>query len=136
MKKYFFMSLSILSVMTLFSIIMLSNNAEAFQSNKVELIITKINNKWKVVDVSDSTITKVKVKKGQKITWTAQGTDAFFQFMDEKLVGKFKHSLKDGKSISLHVGNNAKVGVNNYAVFCLADLEFAEGGSPPEIIVE
>jgi hypothetical protein len=136
MKRFMAMGLSIVIVLALFANISLVNSANALSSNEVKLLITKIGNKWKVVDVSDTTKTKIKVKKGQKITWTAQGTDAYFQFMDTELVGKFKHGLKDGKSISLKIGKKAKVGVNNYAVFCLTDFEFAEGGSPPEIIVE
>ena len=104
--------------------------------NDLSLVVKKIKNNWKVVEAADNSKTSVRAKKGQKIVWTAEGTDVFFQFMDDKLVGKFKNDLKDGKSVSLTIGNNAKVGVNSYAAFCTADMDFAEGDSPPVIIVE
>ncbi|MCB0283229.1 MAG: hypothetical protein H6627_08625 [Calditrichae bacterium] len=135
MKKYIQALLMLIIIM--FAINMLAvNDASALPKNEVDIVIKKIDGKWKVFDATDSTITHVKAKKGQKITWTAEGTDVYFQFMDEKLVGKFKHALKDGKKISLNIGPNAKVGENSYAVFCTADMEFAEGNSPPIIIVE
>ena len=136
MRKYVFAGISSLIVIFIFASLFLTTNVKAMPKDEVNLLITKIDNKWKVVDASDTTKTEIKARRGYKITWTARGTDAYFQFMDEKLVGKFKHSLKDGKSISLNIGNNAKIGANNYAIFCVKDLEFAEGGSPPVIIVE
>ncbi|NIV13314.1 MAG: hypothetical protein GWN62_19125, partial [Aliifodinibius sp.] len=50
---------------------------------EVNLTIKKIEGEWKVVDESDKT--HVKAKKGAKVTWTAVGTDVYFQFMDGKL---------------------------------------------------
>ena len=135
MKKNIF-NIFVLVAISFLTVTIFVDNSEAFDNNEVNLLIKKVNKTWKVIDATDSLKTSIKAKKGQKITWTAVGTDVYFQFMDDKLVGKFKNALKDGKSISLNIGQNAKVGINPYAVFCMADLEFAEGNSPPVIIVE
>ncbi len=102
----------------------------------VEISITKVKKKWKVVDATDSTKTDIKGKRGQKIVWTANGSDVYFQFMDENLVGNYTRMLKDGQKLTLVIGPNAKKGVNYYAVFCLSDSTYAEGGSPPKITIE
>lgn len=135
MKKYFPILLMVVLMSITFTALAV-NSVFALPKNEVNIVIKKVDGTWKVIDATDSTIAHIKAKKGQKITWTAEGTDVYFQFMDEKLVGKFKKALKDGKSISLNIGPNAKVGENSYAVFCTADMEFAEGNSPPIIIVE
>ena len=100
------------------------------------LTIKKIKNEWKVVDSEDSTKIRVTAKRGEKIVWTAEGSDVYFQFMDENLFGRFKHELKDGKKLTLPIGQAAKLGPNPYAVFCIADKEYATGNSPPTIIIE
>jgi hypothetical protein len=102
----------------------------------VEISITKVKKKWKVVDSTDSTKTDIKGKRGQKIVWTANGSDVYFQFLDENLVGNYTRRLKDGQKLTLVIGPNAKKGVNYYAVFCLSDSTYAEGGSPPKITIE
>ncbi len=100
-----------------------------------KLTVKKINNQWKVV-VSGTTTTEVKAKPGDKIEWTAEGSDMYFQFLDTNLFGGFTKVVKNGKTLTLSVGNAAKRGVNYYAVFCTASNEYATGGSPPKIIIE
>ncbi len=100
---------------------------------KHELAIKKIGGEWKVVHAQDPAEKKVKAKKKDKITWKAEGTDVYFQFMDEQLFGRYK---EHGKNVTLTVTDSAKLGSHFYAVFCLADCTFATGDSPPEIIVE
>ena len=98
-----------------------------------QLIIKKVGDEWKVVLSDDPTKTKVKAKKNDKITWKAEGSDVYFQFMNEDLFGKFKHKMKYGKKLTLTITENAEEGIYRYSVFCLADLQFATGDSPPEI---
>lgn len=100
------------------------------------LLVTKVQSKWKVVDAQDTTSTTVKAKRGEQIIWTAKGSDVYFQFLDDKIFGDYARSLKDGKKLVLTVGAGAKTGPNPYAVFCISDLEYATGGSPPVIIVD
>jgi hypothetical protein len=112
------------------------------QSKEHKIAIKKMKNKvtkikeWKVVDAEDSLVTKIKVKKGDEVTWEAHGSDLYFQFMDEQLFGGYTYYLEDGKKLKLVVGNKAEARTYKYAVFCIADLEYARGDSPPVIIVE
>ena len=96
------------------------------------LNIIKIDGEWKVVLADDHKKTKVKAKKNEKITWIAKGTDVYFQFMNWELFKKFKAKTKDSL-LTLKVSADADTGTYKYAVFCLADSQFATGGSPPEI---
>ncbi len=111
----------------------------------VDLKIVKVEGVWKVVDASDSTKTMVKVKKKDTIIWTAEGTDTYFQFPAKlfNAVGKadsladgYTKFLKDGKKLKLKVKDDALAGTYDYAVFCTADGEFAQGESPPKIVIE
>ncbi len=98
-----------------------------------QLTIKKNGDEWKVVSSDDPTKTKVKAKKKEKITWRAEGSDVYFEFMSEGLFGKYKDKLKDGKKLTMSITENAKHGINQYSVFCSADMDFAAGDSPPEI---
>lgn len=106
------------------------------QIKEHRISIKKIHNKWKTVDALDNSKTRVVAKRGEKIVWTAEGSDLYFQFMDDKLFGDYTKVLKNGKQLVLVIGKNARKGSNRYAVFCLSDKEFATGNSPPEIVVE
>jgi len=112
------------------------------QSKKHKIAIKKMKNKetkmkeWKAVDAEDSLATKIKVKKGDEITWEADGSDLYFQFMDEQLFGGYTYYLQDGKKLKLVVGDKAEAKTYKYAVFCIADLQYARGDSPPVIVVE
>jgi hypothetical protein len=53
--------------------------------------------------------------------------------MDDNLFGKYKDKVKDGKYLTIKIKDDAELGIHKYSVFCLADLEFASGDSPPEI---
>ncbi len=136
--KIFYGVLSLLIIAVLFaaapdpSFLLNAQNAP----KEHHLSIMKLKKGWKVVQAADTTNTTVVVKKGDKIIWTAYGSKVFIQFLDQKLVGKYTHAIDDGEEFRVTVGNLAKKGPNPYAVFCLADLEFATGGSPPKIVVE
>ena len=68
-----------------------------------ELKITKIDNEWKVVLSEDLTKKKVKAKRNDRITWYADGTDAYLEFMDDNLFGKYKDKVKDGKYLTIKI---------------------------------
>lgn len=115
-------------------------------AKEYDLKIVKIEGVWRVVDASDYTKTEVKVKKNDKIIWLLEGTDAYFQFPaklfnpvdpgDSLGGGGYTKFVKDGKRLKLKVKDNAPAGTYEYAVFCTANGEFAEGESPPKIVVE
>lgn len=100
----------------------------------VNVSITKIESVWKVV-LTGTTNTEVHVIPGQKIVFHAEGTDVYFQFDRDSLFGGHKKFIKNGKKLTLGVGKVAK-GIYTYSAFCLGPMEFAEGGSPPKIIVD
>ncbi len=100
----------------------------------VNVSITKIDSVWKVV-LTGTTNTSVHVVPGQKIVFHAEGTDVYFQFDRDSLFGGHKKFIKNGKKLTLGVGKVAK-GIYTYSAFCLGPMEFAEGGSPPKIIVD
>ena len=136
-KKYVWISSSIVVLILLIGI---NSKTEGFGGepamNPVKdhhMTIKKLGNEWKVVFSNDSTKSRITAKRNEKITWSAEGSDVFFQFMSENLFGKFSQKLEDGKTITLTIGEYAKLGIHRYSVFCLGDLEFASGNSPPEI---
>ncbi len=136
-----------LVIISLFSLGFPTNGGEEMRKNGAEispppppatheLEIKKINNKWKVVLKGDDSETTIRAKRGDVIKWTAVGTDAYFQFMDTDLVGRYTDFIAAGKTKPLTIGNRAKDSVNVYAVFCLQGKEYAEGDSPPMIIID
>jgi hypothetical protein len=113
--------------------------------NSVDLIIMKVGDVWKVVDATNHKKIAVHVKKKDTITWTVQGSNAYLQFPDKLFnpVGK-EDSLKNGytkflksdKKLKLKVKDDAVPGTYEYAVFITTDGVFAQGDSPPKIIIE
>lgn len=108
--------------------------AQSAPPKDVDISITQVDSVWKVV-LTGTTNTVVHVVPGQKIVFHAEGTDVAFQFDNDVLFGGHQKNLKDGKKLTLGVGNVAK-GVYVYSVFCLKPMVFAVGGSPPKIIVD
>lgn len=82
-----------------------------------QISIKKVNNEWKVVHSQDQSESSVHAKKGGRISVTADGTDVYFQFMDEGLFGNFTHKLRNGKTVGLNIRNAAKAGEHPYALF-------------------
>ena len=110
-----------------------------------ELKVIKIEGVWKVVDASDYSKKKIKVKKKDTIVWTVEGTNAYFQFstsvfnpkgVSDSLKNGSTKYIADGKKLKLKVRDDAPVGTQVYAVFCSTDGVFAQGESPPRIIIE
>jgi hypothetical protein len=105
------------------------------------LTVKKQQNRWRVVDAQDSTKFVILVRRGDTVTWTAHGSDAYFQFMDSTLVVDkegnriYRMNIADGQSRGLIIGQNARRGPHQYAVFVIRDTAFARGQSPPQIIV-
>lgn len=100
----------------------------------VELSIIKVGNVWKVV-LAGTTETEVRVVEGQKVIFHAVGSDVYLQFDNDKLFGGHTRVIKSGKKLTLGVGQVEK-GVYVYAAFCAGPGVFAQGGSPPKIIVD
>jgi len=110
-----------------------------------ELKVIKIEGVWSVVDASDYSKKKIKVKKKDTIVWTVEGTNAYFQFsnsvfnpkgVSDSLKNGYTKYIADGKKLKLKVKEDAPVGPQVYAIFCSADSVFAQGESPPKIVIE
>jgi len=100
----------------------------------VNVSIKKVGKTWKAV-LTGTTNTKVHVVKGQKVIFHAEGTDVYFQFSSKSLFGGHDKYVKSGQKLTLGVGQVAK-GVYTYAAFCTGPKAFAQGDSPPKIIVD
>ena len=110
-----------------------------------ELKVVKVEGVWRVVDATDYTKRKIKVKKKDTIVWNVEGTNAYFQFstnvfnpagVSDSLRNGSTKFVRDGKKLKLKVKDDAPVGTHVYAVFCSADGVFAQGESPPRIVIE
>ena len=109
-----------------------------------KLLVMQVNDEWKVVDAKDSTTTKIEVHAGDSIIWRLVGTDAYFQFNDQiydpatpadSLSNGYTKFLSHAKVLHLKIKNDTPNGEYYYAVFCTAFGVFAQGDSPPKIIV-
>jgi hypothetical protein len=110
-----------------------------------DLKVVKVEGVWRVVDASDYSKKKIKVKKKDTIIWTVEGTNAYFQFstsvfnpksVSDSLKNGSTKYIADGKKLKLKVRDDAPVGSQVYAVFCSTDGVFAQGESPPKIVIE
>ncbi len=110
-----------------------------------ELKVVKVEGVWRVVDATDYSKKKIKVKKKDTIIWTVEGTNAYFQFstsvfnpkgVSDSLKNGSTKFIADGKKLKLKVRDDAPIGVQVYAVFCSTDDVFAQGESPPKIVIE
>ena len=99
------------------------------------LILKTSNGTWQIVNSKDSTIAnEIKVKIGDKVKWTPDGTDASFKFSNDKIFGKLKYNSADGVSLALTVLKSAP-DTSFYNVFCAADSQYVDPNSPPKIII-
>ncbi|TVR15086.1 MAG: hypothetical protein EA391_11500 [Balneolaceae bacterium] len=100
-----------------------------------ELVVKQIDGQWRVVLKDDESTGTVYARKGDRIRWTAEGSNLSFQFDDEALFGDGNRNIRDGNTLNLVVQRNTRVGTYTYAIFVHSDLVFATGDSPPRIFV-
>jgi len=100
------------------------------------LVVKMIDNEWRVVLRDDESRSTVIAKRGDRIRWTVEDSDASFQFEDQNLFGDNTRTVRAGNPLVLAVGDGARVGSYTYAVFIHEDLTFARGDSPPRIFVD
>lgn len=105
--------------------------------NKINFAVKKLEKRWRTVDMNNRHDFTIRVKKGDEISLSAQGSDASFQFPDSTLFigGIYYFRLNDGESRTLQVAPDAPTGAHTYAVFIHTDKVFAKGESPPKIII-
>ena len=98
--------------------------------------IKVINDEWRVVLADNESKSDVTARRGDRIRWTVEGSDASFQFSDERVVGHSTRVVRDGTPLVLAISQEASNGTHPYAVFIHKDQTFARGQSPPRIIVQ
>ncbi len=99
------------------------------------VIIRIIAGEWRVVLADDENQSDVEARRGDRIRWIVEGSDASFQFPDDRVVGHSTRKVRDGNPLVLAITNDAATGTHPYAVFIHKDQTFARGQSPPRIIV-
>ncbi len=104
-------------------------------TTEYNLVVKKISGVWRVVHSDDESKSDVEVRRGDRIRWTVEKSDASFQFSDDRLFGGQTRKVRNGNPLVLAVRNNAEAGKYTYSVFIHADEEFALGQSPPTIFV-
>lgn len=113
----------------------------------VDLIIKNDDGVWRVLNATDLSKKPPKLKWNDKISWTAEGTDAYIQFPDtllipdyngDNLLNGYTAHLRPGieYKLKLKVKDSVATGTYVYAVFCMADSVYAQGDSPPKFIIE
>jgi len=143
MRNKLFVPIAGIAALTLFFGFLLAPAPPAPKT--YELKVVKVEEVWRVVDATDYSKAKVKVKKKDTIVWTAEETDTYFQFpanlfnpvrAADSLIDGYTKFVRDGKKLKLKVKDDAPAGTYEYAVFCTADGVFAQGESPPKIVIE
>ena len=124
-----------LTIILVFALAFFAVQDAVGQPQEHELIVKKIDNVWRVVQANDETRSDVIVQRGDRIRWVVEGSDASFQFSDDRLFGDGTRRVRDGNPLVLAVRNNSEIGMYTYSVFVHADEEFAVGQSPPRIFV-
>jgi len=100
------------------------------------LEVKLIDNEWRVVVEGDESQSDITVRRGDRVRWVVQGSDASFQFLDTRLFGDGSRTVRDGRPLVLAIRTEAADGIYPYAVFIHNDLEYARGQSPPRIIID
>jgi hypothetical protein len=129
----------VLTVILLLSVLLFScSHPDRSQPDAHHMTVRMLDDEWRVVDAQDSSKFIIRARRGDTISWTAQGSDASFQFPHAALFvdGIIQLTLDDGESVTLTVSPSARKGAYPYAVFIHRDNVYARGQSPPEIIIK
>jgi hypothetical protein len=111
----------------------------------VKYSVKKIDAKWYVVNEQNRPL-PIEANRNDNIEWTAEGSDMVFQFPQELSVYFTKEDgssvgegyyieVKDGDKLKLKVKNEAPLGRYVYSVLVKKDDTYAEGSSPPILII-
>jgi hypothetical protein len=99
------------------------------------LVVKVINDEWRVVFEDDHSKSDVTLRRGDRIRWAVEGSDASFQFPDSQIVGQETRVVRAGNSLVMAISAQSPTGTFPYAVFVHEAMTFARGQSPPRIIV-
>lgn len=111
----------------------------------IKYSIKKIDGTWYVVNEMNRP-TPIQAKGNDIVEWTADGSNMSFQFPKESdkifihedgtaVPSGYVINIEDGKKLKLKVKSDAPKGSYEYAVYVTADGTFAEGSSPPILVI-
>jgi hypothetical protein len=129
---------SILCILSIYGNPFSPNDGNADQDQqRVEytLVVKLINDEWRVVYEDDYSKSDVTLRRGDRIRWVVEGSDASFQFPDSRIFGDGIKVLRAGNPLVMAVSANSPLGNFPYAVFVHESMSYARGQSPPRIIV-
>lgn len=116
-----------------------SNDEDRFelQQGRVEykVVVKIIGDEWRVVLEDDESKSDVTLRRGDRIRWIVEGSDASFAFPDVRIFGLETRDVKDGNPLVMAVSTNSPKGIFAYSVFIHESMTYARGQSPPRIIV-
>lgn len=112
----------------------------------IKYSVKKIDTKWYVVNEQNRPV-PIEANRNDNIEWTAEGSDMVFQFPQELSVyftkedGSFVGDgyyieVSNGDKLKLKVKNDAPLGRYVYSVLVKSDDTYAEGSSPPVLIIK
>lgn len=107
------------------------------QQGRVEyrVVVKIIGDEWRVVLEGDESKSDVVVRRGDRIRWVVEGSDASFAFPDSRIFGLETRDVKDGNPLVMAISANSPKGTFAYTVFIHESMTYARGQSPPRIIV-
>jgi hypothetical protein len=105
--------------------------------NPVEyrVVVKVIGDEWRVVLEGNENQSNVTLRRGDRIRWVVQGSDASFQFPEIGIFGLETRLVKANNPLVLAVSNNSPTGNFPYTVFIHESMTYARGQSPPRIII-
>jgi len=111
-------------------------SVEVQNSETHELECVLVDDVWRIVDREDPENREIVVSRGDTVVWYAPAErDIYFQFMTEELTGTFTQEVLSGEYLRSTVGEQAEAGEHPYAVFVHEAREYAQGQSPPVMII-
>lgn len=99
------------------------------------LVVKIIGDEWRVVTEDDDSVSDVTLRRGDRIRWIVQGSDASFAFPDSRIFGLETRDVSDGNPLVMAVSANSPRGKFPYTVFIHESMTYARGQSPPRIII-
>ncbi len=100
------------------------------------VVVKIINDEWRVVLEGNNSKSDVTLRRGDRIRWVVEGSDASFAFPDTRIFGHETREAKAGNPLVMAVSANSPKGTFPYTVFVHESMTYARGQSPPRIIVK
>lgn len=104
-------------------------------SREYRVVVKVINDEWRVVLEDDESQSDVTLRRGDRIRWVVEDSDASFQFPDSRIFGEETRVVKAGNPLVMAVAANSPKGNFPYTVFVHEGMTYARGQSPPRIII-